>query len=302
MKKIFGTIAALAVLLVMTVRADEPAGVPSAPALTTTQQEQELVKNIEKSSEACNPKAGIKQETINAVTNDKVFAFLPNPDGTYDIIYVWNAPALVETMTAEIDQNVYPGRPLCVVDIHGIESKNGKGEVTDDTRRSKAHLTAAVAFKVISVNDTVKRGEDRWIMPGTTLYTVRPVTLLHDSVQASDNKDMEFKSMLVRLWQSTGIYSFMQETSNHWSLGLGRFIMIIVGLVLLFLAIVKGFEPLLLVPTTSSSPLPARTAQSLSGTNPCVLSHIFPAIPVLSTSSVSVTLSSSPSDQAPLVP
>ena len=155
---------------------------------------------------------------------------------------------MVETVTVEQDQNVYPGRPLCVLDIHGLLVKNGDGKILGDTRRSKAHLTAGIAFKVLAVNETVKRGEDRWINTGDTLFTVCPVPFLHDSVQAGTNTEMEFSTMMRRLWESTGIYSFIQETSNHWSLGIGRFIMICVGLVLLFLAIVKGFEPLLLVP------------------------------------------------------
>ncbi|MBP5639070.1 MAG: sodium ion-translocating decarboxylase subunit beta [Victivallales bacterium] len=155
---------------------------------------------------------------------------------------------MVETVTVEQDQNVYPGRPLCVLDIHGLLVKNGDGKILGDTRRSKAHLTAGIAFKVLAVNETVKRGEDRWINTGDTLFTVCPVPVLHDSVQPGTNTEMEFSTMMRRLWESTGIYSFIQETSNHWSLGIGRFIMICVGLVLLFLAIVKGFEPLLLVP------------------------------------------------------
>lgn len=43
---------------------------------------------------------------------------------------------------------------------------------------------------------------------------------------------------LLLLWHSTGIYQ----------LGLGQFSMIVIGLLLLYLAISKGFEPLLLVP------------------------------------------------------
>ena len=50
------------------------------------------------------------------------------------------------------------------------------------------------------------------------------------------------------LWLSTGLYQ----------LSVGQFVMILVGLVLLFLAIRKNFEPLLLIPIcllyTSPSP------------------------------------------------
>jgi len=47
---------------------------------------------------------------------------------------------------------------------------------------------------------------------------------------------------LVSLVQSTGMYGFLQQG------GWGNFVMILVGFVLLYLAIKKGFEPLLLVP------------------------------------------------------
>lgn len=54
--------------------------------------------------------------------------------------------------------------------------------------------------------------------------------------------------MVQKFWQSTGIYGFLQPQSGNWSDGLGRFLMIGIGLSLLFLAIRKKFEPLLLIP------------------------------------------------------
>ena len=63
---------------------------------------------------------------------------------------------------------------------------------------------------------------------------------------------------LVRLWTSTGIYGFLfpEALQESWgagaaeggAVGLGCAIMILVGFVLLYLAIKKGFEPLLLIP------------------------------------------------------
>ncbi len=51
---------------------------------------------------------------------------------------------------------------------------------------------------------------------------------------------------LSQLWQTTGIYGFLGLAGSEF--GLGSIAMIIVGLTLLYLAISKGFEPLLLVP------------------------------------------------------
>ena len=48
-----------------------------------------------------------------------------------------------------------------------------------------------------------------------------------------------------QLWQSTGLFGFMGMVEGF---GIGNLVMILVGFILLYLAIKKGFEPLLLVP------------------------------------------------------
>ncbi|HKL56765.1 MAG TPA: sodium ion-translocating decarboxylase subunit beta [Sphaerochaeta sp.] len=48
-----------------------------------------------------------------------------------------------------------------------------------------------------------------------------------------------------QLWQSTGLFGFLGFSEGF---GLGNLVMIIIGFVLLYLAIKKGFEPLLLIP------------------------------------------------------
>jgi oxaloacetate decarboxylase beta subunit len=54
---------------------------------------------------------------------------------------------------------------------------------------------------------------------------------------------------LVKLWETTGIYGFGPQGGASWNVTQwGQLIMIAVGLILLFLAIKKEFEPLLLVP------------------------------------------------------
>lgn len=53
---------------------------------------------------------------------------------------------------------------------------------------------------------------------------------------------MDFANSLQELWKTTGIYGFLQAG------GWGNVVMIGVGLLLIWLAIRKGFEPLLLIP------------------------------------------------------
>ena len=48
-----------------------------------------------------------------------------------------------------------------------------------------------------------------------------------------------------QLWQSTGLFGFLGMAEGF---GIGNLVMILVGFILLYLAIKKGFEPLLLVP------------------------------------------------------
>ncbi|MFW5893823.1 MAG: sodium ion-translocating decarboxylase subunit beta [Verrucomicrobiota bacterium] len=59
---------------------------------------------------------------------------------------------------------------------------------------------------------------------------------------------MDIGDTFISLIKSTGAYDLVSRTGDDWTLGLGRVLMIIVGLALLYLAIAKGFEPLLLVP------------------------------------------------------
>ena len=53
----------------------------------------------------------------------------------------------------------------------------------------------------------------------------------------------EIKDALINLWQSTGIYSLIDGTAN-WQ----NIVMVLISFVLVYLAIVKKFEPLLLLP------------------------------------------------------
>ena len=57
-----------------------------------------------------------------------------------------------------------------------------------------------------------------------------------------------FGEMLSNFGKTTGIYNFLFPAKGEWTDGIGRILMIVIGLLLLFLAIRKEFEPLILVP------------------------------------------------------
>ncbi len=54
--------------------------------------------------------------------------------------------------------------------------------------------------------------------------------------------------MIVDFGKTTGLFGFIFPSTKSWADGIGKLLMICVGVLLLYLAIKKGFEPLLLVP------------------------------------------------------
>ena len=70
---------------------------------------------------------------------------------------------------------------------------------------------------------------------------------------------------LQKLWESTGLYGFFGLAEGF---GWGNFAMILVGFVLLYLAIKKGFEPLLLIPIGFGCILSNIPLASISGMDP----------------------------------
>ncbi len=64
-----------------------------------------------------------------------------------------------------------------------------------------------------------------------------------DAVQALPS----IKKLIKNVSESTGVAGFVLGNSESWTKGFGRFLMILVGLLLLYLGISKKFEPLLLV-------------------------------------------------------
>ncbi len=142
---------------------------------------------------------------------------------------------VVEQVSMGAGKNIVPGRPLCIL---RIESEKGI------PNRSKAQVTSGVAAQIKTVDISL----GKHLKQGDVLFTYTPQPILHDSVTPSTDAGMSFKEMLVKLWQTTGIREFIVQTENDWTLGIGRLLMIGVGLVLLYLAIVRDFEPLLLLP------------------------------------------------------
>lgn len=118
--------------------------------------------------------------------------------------------------------------------------------------RSKAEFHLGSASDIIWVNPELIAAAK--VKPQTPLFKMHPTDLEHSSVAAGGGTDRleSFGTLMRGLWESTGIYDIIRQTSSDfgstWHLGIGKLLMILVGIVLIGLAIFKGFEPLLLVP------------------------------------------------------
>ncbi len=177
-------------------------------------------------------------------SNDEVFRWTQNKNGNWDLHYVWTEPAIVYAVSMSPKQLLLPGREVMTV---------------TPTGRSKGKVKITEAMKPVKLSEYVKTAVT--IPAATTCEGVfigefTATVLSHDSVNEANKGAVRLegglKDILKGLWQSTGIYDIIRQTgsdfSHTWILGLGRVLMMLVAVVLIYLAIVKEFEPLLLLP------------------------------------------------------
>jgi len=157
-------------------------------------------------------------------------------DGQLALRYVWDDPAIVYSVSVEEGQVVFPGREMCILKI----------KQKDHQARSKAHLRAGQTCRVLEVNIAV--GDHLDPAHPEALIVLEPLPIAHDSSVQGGQASLKLTRLLKNLWASTGIRELVVQTGNDWTLGIGRLVMMAVGLLLLYLAIFRRFEPLLLVP------------------------------------------------------
>ena len=207
---------------------------PTVPApVAKTVQAVESIQKAKPAADLTLP-AGI----VALPSGDDLFQWFAAPDGRKYLVYAWEKPAVVFSLTMAAKQKVLPGREALVVAPQG---------------RSKGKLKITESLKVEKLNPALEASAI--LTKGMVLGCFLPVDIVHDSV---DNNTPEGGKMpgwgeaLNGLWKSTGIYDLWHQTtsdfSKTWILGLGRVLMMVVALVLIYLAIVKEFEPLLLLP------------------------------------------------------
>ncbi len=107
------------------------------------------------------------------------------------------------------------------------------------------YIRSGVSGKVLSVSVEPYQK----IQPLEVLAIIQSQAVIIEKAEVSQDSELpSLPQMLVSLLRSTGIYSLIASNKHSVSEGLGRFAMILVGLLILFLGIKKNFEPLLLVP------------------------------------------------------
>ena len=89
-----------------------------------------------------------------------------------------------------------------------------------------------------------------WALVVTVLATAAPVLAGTESSAPAGSKGelAPLGSMIAVFVKSTGLWGYLFPEAGGWTAGIGSLIMVAVGLLLLYLAISKRFEPLLLVP------------------------------------------------------
>jgi carboxybiotin decarboxylase len=171
-------------------------------------------------------------------TEAKVFTWVKTLDGKLELVYTWNKPATIYSVSMAKGKKLLPGREVMVLAIKG---------------RSKATVKITEAMQVLKLNKNLQSANT--INPGDVIMVAQAKKLFQDSVSksAEDNERLPgWGIMFNKLWHSTGIYDIIRQTladpAHTWHLGVGRVLMMLIGLLLIGLAIFKGFEPLLLLP------------------------------------------------------
>lgn len=172
-------------------------------------------------------------EQMSLTQGDELFAAEEQADGAIRLKYTGARPARIYSWSIVRGVSGKPGTELMILSVPG---------------RSKAKVKQMLGGKFEKLDRDFQVAEQ--IMPNEYIGTFIPLLLAHDSVSAGAGKGQlgDWGPMFRGLWESTGIYDLIRQNHGDWVLGSGKMLMILVALVLLYLAIVKQFEPLLLLP------------------------------------------------------
>ncbi len=192
----------------------------------------------------CEEKFSLENSLLNFNTNDGLFRIVQDGNGIITVTYQWPNPATVYHVSIRKEMNINPGRQMAILKIKNTYSTDANGKAIPS--RSKPEIKSGMACKVVELGENLQLGQE--LQQGDVLFKILPQVIAHDSVMPSPPAEFSMVTMLKNLWQSTGLNNFIVMSKLDWTLGIGRVLMIGVGLLLVYLAIFKGFEPLLLLP------------------------------------------------------
>ena len=150
-------------------------------------------------------------------------------DGTLDIV----APddGKIVRVLAQKDGYVYSGDEIAT-----MKKKDGTVIVLRAGDAGLVTAMDAVAYQEVT------KGQVLGSLSTSAIVVDRPKV-------GTSHKLPPFGELLTSLAKTTGIYGLYEaQTTQDWTVGIGRVLMITVGLILLYLGVFRGFEPLLLVP------------------------------------------------------
>ncbi len=223
-------------------RADDPKPATTAPAVTAPAC---AAKPAACPETAVGPIQHQQAGPIVFRTQDEVFSAEQCPKtGVITVRYIWPQPAIVYQFSLDKGKVYQPGRSMAILKILSKNKVDANGK--EIPQRSKPELKLGLNCEITEIGENMKVA--RTIQPGEIICKMVPTVVSHDSVTPSSSEGVHFFTMLKNLWESTGLCYFINTAQYDFTLSIGRLIMICVGLLLIYLAIVKGFEPLLLLP------------------------------------------------------
>jgi carboxybiotin decarboxylase len=111
---------------------------------------------------------------------------------------------------------------------------------------AKIILRAGVSGKVLDVAFTSYEK----VHEGDIIGSIAPANVVAEIPTSGESQTLPgIGTLVTNLFKTTGVAGIISDQiSKDWTLGIGRVLMILVGLVLIYLGIFKQFEPLLLIP------------------------------------------------------
>ncbi|MCP4271295.1 MAG: sodium ion-translocating decarboxylase subunit beta, partial [Gammaproteobacteria bacterium] len=117
-----------------------------------------------------------------------------------------------------------------------------------DKDHNKITVTSGASGEVTYINDDLYTKYTH-IPAGTTILKIKKQDIVVQSTESTgDIGKLSFTTVFKNLIKSTGLYALIFDNAVNWTEGIGKLLMISVGLLLIYLGISKGFEPLLLIP------------------------------------------------------